>query len=85
MIIQECQYKYSSDRNKTKNKRIIMKKMFFTLCASTILFTACNATNQGELDKQDSIQEAAAADSMLKSAIEADSLNKDTVTADSIK
>jgi len=62
-----------------------MKKTFFALCATAILFTACNSTDQGEIDKQDSIQEAAAADSMLNSAIEADSLIQDTVTVDSIK
>jgi len=62
-----------------------MKKTFFALCAAAILFTACNSTDQGEINRQDSIQEAAAADSMLNSAIEADSLSQDTVTVDSIK
>lgn len=62
-----------------------MKKTLFTLCASAILFTACNSTDQGEIDRQDSIQEAAAADSMLNSAIKADSLSQDTITVDSIQ
>lgn len=62
-----------------------MKKTLFTLCVSAILFTACNSTDQGEIDRQDSIQEAAAADSMLNSAIKADSLSQDTITVDSIQ
>lgn len=62
-----------------------MKKTLFTLCALAILFTACNSTDQGEIDRQDSIKEAAAADSMLNSAIEADSLIQDTITVDSIQ
>lgn len=62
-----------------------MKKTLFTLCASAILFTACNSIDQGEIDRQDSIQEAAAADSMLNSAIKADSLSQDTITVDSIQ
>jgi hypothetical protein len=83
LILQEFQYKYSSDRN--KNKRETMRKILFTLCASAILFSACNSTDQGEIDRQDSIREAAAADSMLNSAMEADSLIQDTITVDSIK
>ena len=62
-----------------------MRKTLFTICAAAILFTACNSTDQGEIDRQDSIREAAAADSMLNSAIEADSLIQDTITVDSIK
>jgi|UniRef100_UPI00404B17BA Na+-translocating ferredoxin:NAD+ oxidoreductase RnfG subunit len=61
-----------------------MLKILFTLCASAILFTACNSTNQEEIDRQDSIQESAAADSMLNSAIVADSLIQDTLKVDSI-
>jgi hypothetical protein len=62
-----------------------MKKSLFTLCATVLLFTACNSTDQVEIDRQDSIKEAAAADSMLNSAIEADSLIQDTLRGDSIK
>ena len=82
-ILQEYPFKYSSDRN--KNNRDAMKKSLFTLCATVLLFTACNSTDQVEIDRQDSIKEAAAADSMLNSAIEADSLIQDTLRGDSIK
>jgi hypothetical protein len=51
-----------------------------------VLFAyACNNTDQQALDKQDSIQEVAAADSMLNSAILADSLKADSLEKDSIK
>lgn|GEM_PF-6007565 len=61
-----------------------MKKILFTLYATAIVFTACTNTDQREIDKQDSIKEAAAADSMLNSAIVADSLIQDTLRVDSI-
>lgn len=64
--------------------RDVMKKILFTLYATAIVFTACNNTDQREIDKQDSIKEAAAADSMLNSAILADSLIQDTLRVDSI-
>lgn len=56
-----------------------MKKTLFTLCASAILFTACNSTDQGAIDRQDSIKEAAAADSMLNDALKTDSLKADSL------
>jgi hypothetical protein len=49
-----------------------------------LVFTACTSTDQQEIDKQDSIKEAAIADSMLNSAIEANSLIQDTLRVDSI-
>jgi hypothetical protein len=62
-----------------------MKKIVF-LMASLALFTyACTSTDQQAIDKQDSIQEAAAADSMLKSAIQADSLLIDSLKKDTVK
>ena len=82
MILLEYPFKYSSGRS--KNKRDAMKKTFVILCATALIFTACNGTNQKEIDRQDSIKEAATADSMLNSAIEADSLIQDTLRVDSI-
>lgn len=82
MILLEYPFKYSSDRN--KNKRDAMKKTLVTICATVLLFTACTNTDQREIDRQDSIKEAAAADSMLNSAIVADSLIQDTLSVDSI-
>ena len=61
-----------------------MKKKLFTLYATAIVFTACTSTDQREIDKQDSIKEAEAADSLLISAIGADSLIQDTLRVDSI-
>ena len=83
MILLEYPFKYSSDRN--KKNRDAMKKILFTLCATALVITACNSTDQREIDRQDSIKEAAVADSMLNSAIEADSLIRDTLRVDSIK
>ena len=82
MILLEYLFKYSSDRN--KKIRDAMKKTVLTLCARALVFTACTSTDQREIDKQDSIKEAAVADSMLNSAIEADSLIQDTLRVDSI-
>jgi hypothetical protein len=62
-----------------------MKKFLFLMGAFTLFTYACNSTDQQALDKQDSIQEAAAADSMLNSAILADSLKTDSLEKDSIK
>lgn len=62
-----------------------MKKFLFLMGACTLIAYACNSTDQQALDKQDSIQEAAAADSMLNSAILADSLKADSLQKDSIK
>ena len=62
-----------------------MKKIIFTIFAAALIITACNSTDQKEKTRQDSIAEAAAADSMLNSAMEADSLSVDTLTVDSIQ
>lgn len=59
--------------------------MVFTIFALILLIAACNNADQKEIDKQDSLQEAAIADSMLKSAIQADSLLQDSLKKDSIK
>lgn len=62
-----------------------MKKLLFTIFAAVLVITACNSTDQAEKARQDSIAEAAAADSMLNSAVTADSLSLDTITVDSIQ
>lgn len=62
-----------------------MKKFLFLMGAFVLFAYACNNTDQQALDKQDSIQEVAAADSMLNSAILADSLKADSLEKDSIK
>lgn len=62
-----------------------MKKFLFLMGAFTLFTYACNSTDQQALDKQDSIQEAAAADSMLNSAILADSLIQDSLEKDTVK
>ena len=62
-----------------------MKKIFYSALAATLFIGACNSTDTAEKSKQDSIAEAAAADSMLKAAVETDTLTVDTITVDSIK
>jgi hypothetical protein len=62
-----------------------MKKFIFLIGVLTLISYACNSTNQQAVDKQDSIQEAAAADSMLNSAILADSLIQDSLEKDTVK
>jgi hypothetical protein len=62
-----------------------MKKILFLISAIALFSYACNNTDQQTIDKQDSIEEAAAADSMLNSAIMADSLMQDSLKKDSIK
>ncbi|WP_395803245.1 hypothetical protein [Daejeonella sp.] len=62
-----------------------MKKILFLIAPLALFSYACNNTDQQTIDKQDSLQEAAAADSMLNSAIMADSLMQDSLKKDSIK
>lgn len=62
-----------------------MKLLLFTFFAAALFITACNSTDKAEKARQDSIAEAAAADSMLNSAMQADSLMMDTLTTDSIQ
>lgn len=61
-----------------------MKKLFFTLFVLAIITTACNRTSETEKAKQDSIAAAAAADSILNSAMQADSLSVDSLASDSL-
>lgn len=62
-----------------------MKLLLFTFFAAALFITACNSADKAEKARQDSIAEAAAADSMLNEAMEADSLIMDTLTTDSIQ
>lgn len=62
-----------------------MKKVLFTLFAGALAVSACNSGDQTEKAKQDSIAAAAAADSILNSAIAADTLSVDTLATDSVK
>lgn len=61
-----------------------MKKLLFTIFAASLAISACTNSDQAEKARQDSIAEAAAADSMLNAAIAADTLNTDTLKADTL-
>ena len=63
-----------------------MKKILvYSFIAATFSITACNSEKAGKAHS-DSLETAAAADSMLKEVLAADSLNGDTVrAADSLK
>jgi len=64
-----------------------MKKLIFTFFAAAMIMTACNSVDKKEKETQDSIASAAAADSILNSAMAADTLSVDTLgtVVDSIK
>ncbi|SKB80727.1 hypothetical protein [Daejeonella lutea] len=67
-----------------------MKKLIFTLFAAVLVATACNSVDKKEKETQDSIAQAAEADSILNAAMAADTLSADssgldTVVVDSIK
>lgn len=62
-----------------------MKKILFLISVLSLFSYACNNSNQETNEKQDSIEEAAAADSMLNSALMADSLMQDSIKKDTIK
>jgi len=67
-----------------------MKKLIFTLFAAVLVATACNSVDKKEKETQDSIAQAAEADSILNAAmaadtVSADSSGLDTVVVDSIK
>jgi hypothetical protein len=62
-----------------------MKKIVSLIGTLALLTYACTSTNQQAIDKQDSIQEAAAADSMLKSALQADAILLDSLKKDTIQ
>jgi len=59
-----------------------MKKLIFTFFAAVLVFTACNSVDKKEKETQDSIAAAAAADSILNSALAADTLSVDSLTAE---
>jgi len=63
-----------------------MKKLFFTILAASFIAVSCNSgADQAAKAKQDSLDQVAAADSMLNAAMATDSLIIDTVTVDSIQ
>ncbi len=60
-----------------------MKKITFTLFAAILVATACTSVDKKEKETQDSIAQAAAADSILNAAMAADTLSVDSLGADS--
>lgn len=60
-----------------------MKKSIFTLLAAVLIITACNSTSETEKARQDSIDAAASADSLLNAAMQ-DTLMVDSLAADSV-
>lgn len=61
-----------------------MKKLIFTLFAALIVTAACNSVDKKEKETQDSIAQAAAADSILNAAMAADTLGTDSAGTDSV-
>ncbi len=61
-----------------------MKKLIFTFIAASLVISACNSADKKEKETQDSIAAAAAADSILNSAMAADTLSVDSLAGDSI-
>ncbi|MES3019765.1 MAG: hypothetical protein V4721_18395 [Bacteroidota bacterium] len=61
-----------------------MKKLIFTLFAAVLVSTACSSVDKKEKETQDSIAQAAAADSILNAAMAADTLSVDSLGADSV-
>lgn len=61
-----------------------MKKLIFTLFTALIVTTACNSVDKKEKETQDSIAQAAAADSILNAAMAADTLGTDSAGTDSV-
>ena len=57
-----------------------MKKYLLLLCLLVSAMASCTSGNKTNV-KQDSLEAAAAADSMLKEALSADTLRRDTVKA----
>ena len=60
-----------------------MKKLIFTFLAAALVITACNSVDKKEKEKQDSIAQAAQADSILNAAMQADTLSVDSLAVDS--
>ncbi len=60
-----------------------MKKLIFTFFAAVLVITACTSVDKNEKEKQDSIAQAAQADSILNAAMQADTLSVDSLAADS--
>ncbi len=60
-----------------------MNKLIFTLFAALFITAACNSTSETEKARQDSIDAAASADSLLDAAMQ-DTLMVDTLATDSV-
>jgi hypothetical protein len=60
-----------------------MKKLIFTFFAAAFVITACNSVDKKEKEAQDSIAQAAQADSILNAAMQADTLSVDSLAVDS--
>ncbi|MEJ7691656.1 hypothetical protein [Daejeonella sp.] len=60
-----------------------MKKIIFPLFAAVLVTAACTSIDKKEKETQDSIAQAAAADSILNAAMAADTLSVDSVGVDS--
>lgn len=60
-----------------------MKKLIFTLFAAVAVTAACTSVDKTEKEIQDSIAQAAEADSILNAAMAADTLNIDSLAVDS--
>lgn len=61
-----------------------MKKLIFTVFAAVLVSAACTSVDKKEKETQDSIAQAAAADSILNAAMAADTLSTDSLGVDSV-
>lgn len=62
-----------------------MKKLLFLMMLSGSVLAACSSKDQAAEEKQDSIEAAAKADSMLQAELAADSIATDTAKVDTLK
>lgn len=62
-----------------------MKKLLFLMMLSGSVLVACSSKDQAAEEKQDSIEAAAKADSMLQAELAADSIATDTAKVDTLK
>ncbi len=62
-----------------------MKKLLFVLTVFSLALFACGGPSEAEKEKQDSIEAAAKADSMLRAELAADTAKADTTVIDTLK
>ncbi|HCN82807.1 MAG TPA: hypothetical protein DIT07_04195 [Sphingobacteriaceae bacterium] len=62
-----------------------MKKLLFLMMFSGTILFACSSKDQAAEDRQDSINAATKADSMLQAELAADSVKTDSAKVDSVK